>query len=58
MRIYENNHELIYTIKGSNNIVKDTKKLYLELFEESRINYNNKQIRDDKKINIKMLQMI
>lgn len=58
MRIYENNHELIYTIKESNNIVKDTKKLYLELFEESRINYNNKQIRDDKKINIKMLQMI
>lgn len=58
MRIYENNPELIYTIKESNNIVKDTKKLYLELFEESRINYNNKQIRDDKKINIKMLQMI
>ena len=57
MRIYENNPELIYTVKGSNNIVKDTKKLYLELFEESRINYN-KQIRDDKKINIKMLQMI
>lgn len=56
--MYENNPELIYTIKGSNNIVKDTKKLYLELFEESRINYNNKQIRDDKKINIKMLQMI
>ena len=51
LRIYENNPELIYTIKGSNNIVKDTKELYLELFEESRINYNNKQTRDDRKIN-------
>lgn len=51
LRIYENNPELIYTIKGSNNLVNDTKKLYLELFEESRINYNNKQTRDDRKIN-------
>ena len=51
LRIYENNSELIYTIKGSNNLVNDTKKLYLELFEESRINYNNKQTRDDRKIN-------
>ena len=50
LRIYENNPELIYTIKGSNNLVNDTKKLYLELFEESRINYNNKQTRDDRKI--------
>ncbi|MDD6224103.1 MAG: plasmid recombination protein, partial [bacterium] len=33
------------------NLVNDTKKLYLELFEESRINYNNKQTRDDRKIN-------
>ena len=51
LRIYENNPELIYTIKGSNNLVNDTKKLYIELFEESRINYNNKQTRDDRKIN-------
>lgn len=51
LRVYENNPELITTIKGTNDIVKDTKKLYLELFEESRINYNNKQTRDDRKIN-------
>lgn len=51
LRIYENNPELIYTIKGSNNLVNDTRKLYLDLFEESRINYNNKQTRDDRKIN-------
>ena len=50
LRVYENNPELITTIKGTNDIVKDTKKLYLELFEESRINYNNKQTRDDRKI--------
>lgn len=50
LRVYENNPELITTIKGTNDIVKDTKKLYLDLFEESRINYNNKQTRDDRKI--------
>ena len=43
--------ELIKTIKGSNNIVKDIKELYLDLFEESRLEYNNKQVRDDRKIN-------
>ena len=50
LRIYENNPELITTIKGTNDIVKDIKELYLDLFEESRINYNNKQTRDDRKI--------
>ena len=50
LRVYENNPELITTIKGTNNIVKDIKELYLDLFEESRINYNNKQTRDDRKI--------
>ena len=50
LRIYENNPELITTIKETNNIVKDTKELYLDLFEKSRINYNNKQTRDDRKI--------
>ena len=50
LRNYENNPELITTIKGTNNIVKDTKELYLDLFEESRISYNNKQTRDDRKI--------
>lgn len=50
LRVYENNPELITIIKGTNNVVKDTKELYLELFEDSRINYNNKQTRDDRKI--------
>ena len=50
LRQYDNNQELIKTIKGSNNIVKDVKDLYLDLFDEARINYNNKQVRDDRKI--------
>jgi hypothetical protein len=50
LRQYDNNQELIKTIKGSNDIVKDVKELYLDLFEESRLEYNNKQIRDDRKI--------
>ena len=33
LRQYDNNQELIKTIKGSNNIVKDVKDLYLDLFE-------------------------
>lgn len=50
IRVYEHNQEPIYTIKGSNDIVQDTKDLYIELFDEARINYNNKQTRDDRKI--------
>ena len=50
LRQYDNKTELITTIKGSNDIIKDVKDLYLDLFDESRINYNNKQVRDDRKI--------
>lgn len=50
LRQYDNKTELITTIKGSNDIIKDVKDLYLDLFDEARINYNNKQVRDDRKI--------
>lgn len=50
LRLYDNKQELIKTIKGSNDIVKDVKELYLELFDEARLEYNNKQTRDDRKI--------
>ena len=50
LRQYDNNQELIKTIKGSNDIVHDVKDLYLDLFEEARLNYNLKQTRDDRKI--------
>ena len=50
LRQYDNNQELIKTIKGSNDIVKDVKDLYSDLFDEARLEYNNKQTRDDRKI--------
>ena len=50
LRQYDNNQKLIKTIKGSNDIVKDVKELYLDLFEDARLEYNNKQTRDDRKI--------
>lgn len=50
LRQYDNNQELIKTIKGSNDIVKDVKELYIDLFDEARLEYNNKQTRDDRKI--------
>ena len=50
LRQYNNNQKLIKTIKGSNDIVKDVKDLYLDLFDEARLEYNNKQTRDDRKI--------
>ena len=50
LRQYENNPELIHTIRGSDNIVDDIKKLYKEEFEEARLEYNKKQNRDDRKI--------
>ena len=50
LRDYDNQRELIRTIYGSNDIVNDVKELYLEEFEEARIEYNNKQTRNDRKI--------
>lgn len=50
LRLYDNKQELIKIIKGSNDITKDVKELYLNLFDEARLEYNNKQTRDDRKI--------
>ncbi len=50
LRKYDNQLELIDTIKGTNDIINDVKDLYLELFEEAKLEYNNKQKRDDRKI--------
>ena len=51
LRKYDNEQELIKIIKGTNNIVEDTKKLYKDLFDESLDDYNKKQTRSDRKIN-------
>lgn len=50
LRKYDNEKELICTIRGTSSIVEDTKNLYLELFEDARIKYNEKQKRNDRKI--------
>ena len=51
LRKYDNDQELICTIKGTSSIVEDTKKLYLDLFENAKNKYNEKQKRNDRKIN-------
>ena len=50
LRDYDKNKELIRVIYGTDNIINDVKDLYLKEFEESKIEYNNKQTREDRKI--------
>ena len=50
LRKYDDDKELICTIKGTSSVVEDIKNLYLELFEDARIKYNEKQKRNDRKI--------
>ena len=50
LRDYDNQRDLITTIYGTNDIVEDVKQVYLEEFEQARIEYNNKQTRNDRKI--------
>ena len=50
LRKYDEEQELISTIKGTSSVVEDTKNLYLDLFEDARIKYNEKQTRNDRKI--------
>lgn len=49
-RKYDNNQEDICIVRGINSLYEDVKQLYLDLFEESRIKYNEKQ-RETRKIN-------
>ena len=50
LRNYDKNKELIRVIYGTDNIITDVKDLYIKEFEESRLEYNNKQSREDRKI--------
>ena len=50
LRDYDKNKELIRVIYGTDNIITDVKDLYFKEFEESKIEYNNKQSREDRKI--------
>ncbi len=50
LRNYDNQTKLIRTIYGTNDIVNDVKQVYLDEFEQARIEYNQKQTREDRKI--------
>lgn len=50
-RKYDNDQEDIVIIKGSSSIVDDVKDLYKREFEKARLEYNEKQVREDRKIN-------
>ena len=52
-RKYDNNSELIEIIKGTTSLYKDVKNLYLEEFEDARLEYNKEQEnkgRNDRKL--------
>ena len=49
LRDYDNQRELITTIYGTNDIVEDVKQVYLDEFEQARIEYNSK-IRADRQV--------
>ena len=42
LRDYDNQRDLITTIYGTNDIVEDVRQVYLDEFEQARIEYNNK----------------
>ena len=50
LRDYDNKRDLIFTVVGTDNIVNDVKQVYLNEFEEVRLEYNNKQTKKDRKI--------
>ena len=50
LRQYDNNQEKIRVLHGSNDIVNDVKSLYLSEFEDAMLEYNEKQVRSDRKI--------
>ena len=49
LRDYDNQRDLITTIYGTNDIVEDVKQVYLDEFEQARIEYNSK-IRADRQV--------
>ena len=50
LRDYDNYKEEICVIYGTDNLYKDVQDLYIQEFEQARIEYNNKQTREDRKI--------
>ncbi len=50
LRDYNNRRDLIRVVYGTNNLYNDVQKLYFQEFEQSRLEYNKKQTREDRKI--------
>lgn len=50
LRDYDNYKEEICVIYGSDNLYQDVQDLYFRKFEQARIEYNEKQTREDRKI--------
>lgn len=49
-RMYDNKQDEIVIVKGTSSLYKDIENFYKNEFEEARLEYNNKQTRDDRKI--------
>lgn len=50
LRDYDKNRDDIFVIYGSNNLFNDVRGLYLQEFEQAKLEYNEKQTREDRKI--------
>ena len=50
-RKYDNEQDDIVIVRGTNDLYDDVKNLYIKEFDEARIKYNEKQTRNDRKIN-------
>lgn len=50
-RKYDNNQDLIEIVRGTSSPLNDVKELYLNEFEEARLEYNSKQSRPSRMIN-------
>lgn len=50
LRKYDGNEKVIELICGTNSLYEDVKKLYVKEFDEARLGYNEKQTRNDRKI--------
>mgnify|MGYP004465071351 CR=1 FL=1 len=50
LRDYDNVKDELYIIYGTDNLYKDVQNLYLHEFEQARLEYNEKQTREDRKI--------
>ena len=50
LRDYDNKKDEIYVVYGTDNLYTDVQNLYIQEFEESRLEYNKKQTRANRKI--------